>query len=440
MGRVLTYLVLAACSITSATADSISVLSAPKDFKVAEQSEPLSMIDVADVLSQSIGLPSLSHKNKVYTAVNPLSLPTASVLFTVDDMSVSSSDVSDLVSFSEVAVSKGLDSIATIVSMLTGRLPSEHLIPGRMWLGKTDVEHGLVTPDTRALAGNLADAVTKMFDHSVTVSLSADKQFAYAAAPNAEVNEGNSAKSYIYGYDVETSSFELMSGGEQLGSTKLTRRAIMKAMPEFVATYHPIEMTFDLDNKIDFKFFAELIATQMVLKNAMDESTQKSVGAHPDFFSFAFTVLPELSARYGVDSTQCTEAKRIYVEFIQNMSKLVNEHYSNTAVVSMVSLSHREDMPVAARRPFYNPMKRTRRQESAKYPSSYADCLVPGASFPDTDYCDYGPNHAIFFNIFFWLSVFLIGIVWMTIWAQATMPVQDSVIFRMTGSLRPKMD
>ncbi|KNC78125.1 hypothetical protein SARC_09432 [Sphaeroforma arctica JP610] len=440
MVRALACLLVATCGLVSVTADSMSVLSAPKSLKVKDQSKALDVTDVADILSQSMGMPSLSHKTQAQASVNPLSLPSASVVFTVDGLEDSPTDMPKKVSYAEIAQTQNMDSIATIVSMLTGRYPSEHLIPGRMWVGKEGVEHGLITPSTRALAGNLADAMAQMFDHSVTVSVSGDEQFAHAAAANFEVNEARPSQSFVYTLG-DKNGFSHAEGSDELADVKLSKKAIAKALPEFKGKYIAADdKTFNLDNKVDFRFFAELYAIQQVLVSAMRVSGIKAVASHPDFFSFALSSLPEVRAKYGPNSPQYTEAKRVYLQFIEDMVSLIEQHYTHSAVVSMLTLSQRADVPVSARRPFYNPIKRNRRQEDdPKYPSSYADCLVEGADY-DTDYCQYGPNHAVFFNIFFWLSVFLIAMVWMTIWAQATMPIQDSVIFRMTGSLRPKME
>lgn len=51
----------------------------------------------------------------------------------------------------------------------------------------------------------------------------------------------------------------------------------------------------------------------------------------------------------------------------------------------------------------------------------------------EPDYCYYGPNYPVFFNIFFWLSLALIAATWMTIYMNANMEIKDSIIFRMTA-------
>jgi hypothetical protein len=67
-------------------------------------------------------------------------------------------------------------------------------------------------------------------------------------------------------------------------------------------------------------------------------------------------------------------------------------------------------------------------------------CRACTGGSEDPEYCAYGPNHAIYFQIFFWLSLLLIIATWMTIYAVANMDIKDSIIFRMTSMPRFKTE
>lgn len=66
------------------------MLRAPQSVKFAEDSS-IRTTDVADLLSQSLGLPSLSKSNDVHARTSSLRAPRASVLFVADGLDMQKS-------------------------------------------------------------------------------------------------------------------------------------------------------------------------------------------------------------------------------------------------------------------------------------------------------------------------------------------------------------
>lgn len=412
-----------------ACADELAVLRAPKTLQFSENSD-IRTTDVADLLSQSLGLPSLSSSNDVHARQSSLRAPRASVLFVADGLDMNKQDYSDAAAWRDVDAGK-MDSVATLVSAVSGKMPNEHLIPARLWMTSLGFEHAFSLPSSSPAVGNVADMLAQLFDESVTVSMSGDKQFAMATAPHPTVAQD---KAYVYAWDEE--GFTPMY--KSFADLSLSKEAIMAAMPEFVASVLPagkfnpkmktvtIDGTvFDLNNQADFKFFAELVAVRAVMLHMKDIATGR-IQAHPDFFSFGMSALPALKLQYGADSKQFKMAQAMYTQFFAKMADEFMSMYNQEAVVTLLGLDERRDTHLIARR-----------QLAAKT-DPYASCT--GDKTKDPEYCYYGPNYAVFFQIFFWLSLLLIAATWMTIYSNANMEIKDSIIFRMTSMPRFKTE
>lgn len=410
-----------------ACADELAVLRAPQTVQFAE-SNSIQTTDVADLLSQSLGLPSLSAGDAVHARQTSLRAPRAAVLFVADGLDMDKKDYTKAVAWRDVEAGD-MDSVATLVSAVSGKMPSEHLIPARLWVTSLGFEHAFSLPTSFPAVGNVADMLTQLFDESVTVSMSGDKQFAMATAPHPTVAEG---KSYVYSW--EEQGFEPQY--KSFSDLSLAKEDIISAMPEFIEAVFPtakfcpkmktvsIDGTvFDLNNQADLKFFAEMVAVRAVMKH-MEAVATGRIQAHPDFFSFGMSALPALKLQYGADSKQFKTAQAMYTRFLAQIADEFMSVYNNDAVVTLLGLDERADSHTVARR------------QAAKT-DPYAACT---GSSTDPDYCAYGPNHAVFFQIFFWLSLMMIVATWMTIYSNANMDIKDSIIFRMTSMPRFKTE
>lgn len=422
--------ILALAMAGVACGDDLAVLRAPATVTFNNDASSMKTTDVADMLSQSLGLPSLSDADTVHARIGSLNAPRASVLFVADGHDMDKDSYSGAVSYRNVEAGD-MDSVATVVSAVSGKLPAEHLIPARLWLTSLGFEHAFSYAGTHSAAGNVADMVSQLFDGSVIVSMSADKQFASATSPHPTVAK----KGNTYVYYLDESGFQPRY--KTMVGLPLKKENLYAAMPEFFssmfsgAKYCPVAKTatidgavFDLKNKADFKFFSEMAAARLMLNNMKSTAADRAQNAHPDFYSFGMSALPSLKLQYGAESKQFKTAQALYTQFFGKMADEFMSAYDNQAVVTLLGLDERADTRTLARR------------QAAAAEDPYAACT--GTEQPD--YCAYGPNHAVYFQMFFWITVVLVIATWMAIYAVANMEIKDSVIFRMTAMPRFKTE
>lgn len=409
---------LAAMGRGQGTHDTLAVLRWPQTVTLATSQPMLRPQDVASLLAQSLGLPSLQPEAPLANS-QPFKTPKASIVFVINGCSVGREDVQPAAFWAQLEASNQ-DDLGSLVTMLTGVDKEAHQLIGRRWLGEAGrVERAFETDDNRPMTGNIADYIEQLFPESLVFSLSADGLLAKGAAPVQPI------RAVVHAWDTESQSFETQTESKDPGLARLSTSEIMAELPQTLehlvpnATLHSADRRlvygdseFNLHSDAALRFVGELVATNRLLQLL----TREAANGEQPHFAVVTLAGPELvSKAYGQNSQQAKAACAIASEAVKKAALDTDTAYKGNAMVTMIGLESRPDLGTKLRH---------RRAAAA-----------------NTTSAQFASSHAATFQIMFWLVFGLIVAVWMTVYLCATMdPGYDSVIYRTTGGAHQKND
>lgn len=304
----------------------------------SDSNEEISETNVADLISYLVGTPILNPQasRESFPQGNIFEKDRANIMFVVDGVgSETIQSIPQLKTLKQSGQKLSIvkryypqDNVASLTTIFTGYGPSAHGVVNKTWTSPQGKSVAYSNLQSSPQTANLADVVSQSFaGKSLIVSASSDSQLTSIFGVNQFANKHLSTNSFGYYWNEKTNSFKnIYSSAINIPSTKqnlleaIAARVYqlrnkgdrVKYSNDQIAVDFPTEnihVVFDLAVKEDFLLFAELELVHSIVASLQSPAMKVLVDdSVPDLFTFAFSAIKGLQARYGKDSTQVTAA------------------------------------------------------------------------------------------------------------------------------------
>lgn len=305
------------------------------------QANEIDEISVADLIGHLLGTPILNDEasRTSFPISSVFNKPTANLLFVIDGIESDYGQQLLQVQGQKLKINKIAypeDTIASLTTIASGQTPSAHGIVGGSWRHKGRTLYAYSTVQSRI--ANFIDVLSQSFvGESLTLSVSGDFQSSAAFAIHKDIQEEmDSWNNNAFYWNADSNRFDSIFGSSLGASLQLSRAAIVS-----LASQRNNVQLFDLKSQEDFLFFAELEMIQSVVATLSSDAKLSALVADstPDAFTFVFSSLKGLVAKYGPTSPQATTAAALLNELISEIVENANTLYNGKLATEILVLA-----------------------------------------------------------------------------------------------------
>jgi len=286
-------------------------------------------ISVADLIGHLLGTPILNDEasRKSFPSTSVFNRPTANLLFVIDGIDAEFGKQflqleGQKLRLNRVAYPE--DNIASLATLSSGQTPSVHGIVSGSWSHKGRTLYGYSSVQSRT--ANFVDMLSQSFNgEPLTLSVSGDFQSAAAFSVHKDVQDQMDYwNNQAFYWNSDSNRFDSIFGNDLGSSLQFSRASII----DLASKRNNIEL-FDLKSQEDFLFFAELEMIQSVVASLSSDVALSTLVSDvtPDAFTFVFSSLKGLVAKYGASSSQSTTAAVLLNELIAQVMENINSLY-----------------------------------------------------------------------------------------------------------------
>jgi len=296
-------------------------------------------ISIADMIGHLLGTPILNDEasRDSFPVSSVFNKPTANLLIVIDGVEADyvrqfTQLEGQKLNLNRIAYPE--DSIASLTTIASGQTPSVHGIVSGSWRSKGRTLFGYSTVQSRS--ANFADVLSQSFaGQSLVLSVSGDFQSAAAFSVHPEIQDQMNWNNQAFYWSSDSNRFDSIFGNN-LGSEQLSRADIVT-----LASKRNNIALFDLKSQEDFLFFAELEMVQSVVADLSSNAKLSALAADstPDAFTFVFSSLKDLIAKYGASSPQATTAATLLNELISQVVENINTVYNQKLASEILVLA-----------------------------------------------------------------------------------------------------
>eukprot|EP01117_Protostelium_nocturnum_P014374 TRINITY_DN546_c0_g1_i1.p1 TRINITY_DN546_c0_g1~~TRINITY_DN546_c0_g1_i1.p1 ORF type:complete len:545 (-),score=158.53 TRINITY_DN546_c0_g1_i1:53-1687(-) len=327
---------------------------------------------IGDLIGHLIGGPILNSKadRKSFPTGNIFNKASANLLLIINGMEKSQKNQLPLLfqkSGKELNLLRSSfpqDSISTLASIATGSDPSVHGIVSEEWyssVSKSPISayRSGALPQSSSFVDNLSRSSS---GKSLSLSASFDFQMASAFGAHQVLQSANPHfNNYAISYNEKIQSFENIFGESQDFSS-ISRQDIINdiANQQFGSKSSLVSRNtlsikgksqnavFQLDNKENFAFFAEMTLINKMINLLTQNSriNQLTMDEIPDLFTFCVSTLKGIENVHGRQSAQYEVANEILDASLVSAIDSLNNAYKNKLSVQVVFLSNESPIDV----------------------------------------------------------------------------------------------
>jgi len=326
--------------------------------------------DVADLLSFVVGGPVASPeaKRSQFPSLTPFKKAKANLFLSFPGITsdllkiqhMTSLKRNEIHSVYDLSSSYPEDAVAHLTSMFTGKTVTDHEIVARTWntphYGKTVAYRAYAVPQTPSIGAQLSAAYE---GKSLIISASGD--FSLASSTSAYPLDHHSSTHFTYFYNPETKQVENVYDGsvlftrEEAMERAFARKFALKPSDQTRAianrnelvvniadTQHvlndningdSIKAIFNFLNKEDSQMFIEFEIAFAVLEQLKSNPATKD--KIQDMYSFVFSGVKAVSAKYGVGTSQHFAALYLADAVIKQLFEEFSALYNNELVMEV---------------------------------------------------------------------------------------------------------
>jgi len=245
------------------------------------------------------------------------------------------------------------DNVASLTTLATGHGPSIHGVVNKTWISTEGKMIAFSTLETSPQVVNIADVVSNTFQgKSLIVSASADSQMTSIFSVNQFANKHLATNNYAYHFCDKIGAFkttgaalsDIPATSEELLATIASQNYPLRNKGDSIKYFadtkemlvvipsENIHIAFDMDTTEDLHFFAELNMAQAIIRSVRTNLKESVEDNAPDMYTFAFSSIKGLQAKYGVNSQNVKAAILLLDGVVSQIAADMKDLYGRVAV------------------------------------------------------------------------------------------------------------
>eukprot|EP01095_Lingulamoeba_sp_RSL-Kostka_P002268 TRINITY_DN13121_c0_g1_i1.p1 TRINITY_DN13121_c0_g1~~TRINITY_DN13121_c0_g1_i1.p1 ORF type:complete len:427 (+),score=126.41 TRINITY_DN13121_c0_g1_i1:81-1361(+) len=333
--------VLFALFIISSHCDDVSIiLKNTNNYK----SESISEYQVADLISHISGISPihrLSQRDN-FPERNIFNTPKANLLITFEGLTNNNQFDGQEIKITGQSSSE-VDSLSAITTLLSGEPMDVHGVYGHSWYQFGDKHSKVLKYAEYGVDSNSAkvsDYISQTYEgKSLTIGMSADKQFAHALSAHEELSKNGSNNGCFY-YNGD--SFRNLFNREQM---IFSRREVMSFLNNnyYVQNLYLVNINNEyFDLKKDMPFIVELFLLNNFAQYLETNYPEQVADNIVDFYSIGISSLNVIAQNYGKSSNNFKVASKLINDAIEKLQQELQAIYDQSIPTEFIFLGNFE--------------------------------------------------------------------------------------------------
>lgn len=306
------------------------------------KSESISEYQVADLISHISGISPIHRlsQREYFPERNIFNTPKANLLISFEGLTNNNEFEGQEIKITGQSASES-DTLSAMTTLLSGEPMDVHGVYGHSWYQFGNKNSKVLKYSEYGVDSNSAkvsDYISQTFEgKSLTIGMSADKQFAHALSAHKELSgaESNNGCFFYNGY-----SFSNLFNGKQVIFTK---REVMSFLNNnyYVQNLYLVNIEDEyFDLKKDMPFVVELFLLNNFAQYLETNFPEQVADNIIDFYSIGISSLNVIAQNYGKSSNNFKVASQLINNAIEKLQKDLNTIYDQSIPTEIIFLGN----------------------------------------------------------------------------------------------------